>query len=362
MPGQEQLKSSVIDKDLCSGCGMCLGLCPYIKTVLDRVRVIHPCGINEGTCYKICPKTSLDISWLDQLVFSQPRRDQALGVYRSINFARACNKSAGAQYGGVASALMAFAIDRGLIGGVVLTGGTALDPKPVLAKTGHEVLSCAGSKYTAVPTLAALNQAVRTSAERIGLVGRPCQIQAVRKMQHVNYMEEYLNSGKSVQLTLGLFCFWSLKSGFYDYLAQKACGEEVLKVDIPVEGLTVTTSGGVSTWPVDEIRHYIKDACISCTDCTSEWADLSVGSTEYDSEWNALLVRTAAGDDLVNLAVKEGVVEVRPYPEERLPILRKAVLNKKMRILDESGEVVWDYLKVPGEYMAEIRKQWEVLQ
>ncbi|MFZ5633412.1 MAG: Coenzyme F420 hydrogenase/dehydrogenase, beta subunit C-terminal domain [Bacillota bacterium] len=363
MPGQEQLKSSVIEKDLCSGCGMCVGMCPYIKTMRDRVRVIHPCGLNDGKCFKACPKAMLDVGQLDGLVFGASRQDQALGIYRSVYFARSAgNKAAGAQYGGVASALMAFAIEEGLIDGSVMAGGTALDPKPVLAKTGREIMSCAGSKYTAVPTLAAFNEAVRCGAGRLGLVGRPCQVEAVRKMQYGNHMDSHINREKAVGLTLGLFCFWSLTPGFYDYLAEKAGGEEIIKVDIPLEGLTVTTPKGAAIRPVDEIRQYIKNTCNYCIDCTSEWADLSVGSTEYDPQWNTLLVRTTSGEALVNRALEKGAIEVKPYPVERLPILRKAALNKKVRILSAPGQAGPDYLKVPGRYIAEMKKQWEVLQ
>lgn len=74
MPGQEQLKSSILDKDMCSGCGMCVGLCPYFMGIRDRVRVIHSCGLKDSTCFNTCPKASLDIGELDTSVFGAPRK------------------------------------------------------------------------------------------------------------------------------------------------------------------------------------------------------------------------------------------------------------------------------------------------
>ena len=363
MAGQEQLKSGVIDKNLCSGCGMCVGLCPYIKTVRDSVKVIHPCGLKEGSCYSACPKTFLDINQLDNFIFKSPRRDQALGVYSGIFFARAAGeKAGGAQYGGTATRLLAFALDSGMVEGAVLAGGGSLDPRPVYARSAPEVMAGAGSKYTAVPTLAALNQAVREGCGRLGLVGRPCQVEAVRKMQQGFHSEAHGNRERAVELTIGLFCFWSLDPEFYDFLAEKTRGEEITRVDIPVEGLTVTTPGGASTWPVDRIRKYIKEACGACIDCTSEWADISVGSTESDPQYNTLVVRTGAGQRLVERAAEKGVIELKPYPEERLPMLRKAALNKKMRVLQGEGGKRPGYLNLSDEYMAEIKRQWEVLQ
>lgn len=363
MSGQERLKSCVMEKELCSGCGMCVELCPYIKAARDSVKVIHPCGLEQGTCYSACPKTFLDVNEMDRFVFGGQRQDQALGVYSDIYFARAAGRKAGgAQYGGAASALMAFAVDSGMAGGAVLAGGGALEPRPVFAGTAEEVLAAAGSKYTAVPTLAALNRAVRDGLRKIGLVGRPCQVEAVRKMQQGFHTAAHLDRKEAVELSIGLFCFWSLAPEFYDFLAEKAGGEEITRVDIPVEGMTITTSGGSSVWPVEQVRKYIKKSCQECLDCTSEWADISVGSTEFDPAYNTLVVRTDTGRSLLEQAVAKGVLEIKPYPSERLPILRKAALNKKMRVLQGAGGGKPPYLGINDEYLSEIQKQWEVLQ
>lgn len=70
---------------------------------------------------------------------------------------------------------MAFALDQGLVDGAVVTGGSAMEPKPLLAKTAGEVLACAGSKYTAVPTLSAFNAAVRDGYTRLGWWAAPAR-------------------------------------------------------------------------------------------------------------------------------------------------------------------------------------------
>lgn len=363
--GPEDLKKEVLDRDLCAACGMCVGMCPYIKTVREKIVVVHPCGIKEGNCYGVCPRTGLNAVELDGFVFGMERADHALGVNRGLYFARACDSSVAraGQYGGVVTALTAFALDQGLIEGAVMAGGTALNPEPVLAGTATEVLSCAGSKYTAVPTLRALNGAAVKGVQKTGVVGRPCQVAAVRKGQWLRWRNPgSCPAAAGAELVIGLFCFWSLKPDFYGYLAEKTGGEEIVRVDIPVEGLTVTTERGVRTWPVDEIRPFIKDSCHTCADCTSEWADLSVGSTEYDPDWNTLVVRSGSGQSLVDKAVEKGVIKIKPYPADRLPILRKAALNKKMRVLQAQDRPGHGYLAVPAEYLDQIRKQWEVLQ
>lgn len=360
MPGQEHLKKEIIDADLCSSCGMCLGLCPYIKPAGDTVRVIHPCGLGEGTCYAVCPKTGMDVRKMDIAVFGREREDHALGVMDGIYFARALeDKAPRAQYGGVVTALAALALKEGIITGVALTGGDVKNPRPQLATSVDQVKRCAGSKYTAVPTLEVLNRAFREGKTGLGLVGRPCQVAALRRSQSGGLPGNQFDGG-AVAISLGLFCFWSLSTDFYGFLAGKARGDNVLKMDIPVEGPVLETGSGVYRWPLDDIRPFIKKSCSLCFDCTSEWADLSVGSTEYDPGWNTLIVRTASGRDLVDTARAKGVIETAPYPPERLPLLRKAALNKKMRLLAlpevEAGGPGCPV--VTGEYRRQIEAQW----
>lgn len=360
MPGQDWLKKDIIDSGLCSSCGMCVGLCPYIKTAGDMVRVIHPCGLAEGTCYRVCPKASLDLREMDLAVFGREREDQALGVVRGIYFARAGeNRAPKAQYGGVASALAALALKEGIVNGVALAGGDVLSPRPVLARTVDEVNDCAGSRYTAVPTLAVLNRALREGMSGLGLVGRPCQIAAVRRAQAGNLAGDQFSDPKAVGMALGLFCFWSLSPDFYRFASRRVKGEEVVRMDIPLEGPVVETNSGIHRWQLDEIRPFINKPCDLCFDSTSEWADISVGSTEYHPSWNTLIVRSDKGRDLVDLALRRGVIETAQYPGERLPLLRRAALNKKMRVLGLPGFGDGKPgFPVVGRYREQIEAQW----
>lgn len=360
MPGQEDLKKEILDQDLCSSCGMCVGLCPYIKTARDKVRVIYPCGLTEGTCYSICPKTGVDVREMDRAVFGREREDQALGVMQGLFIARAVkDRASGAQYGGVTSALAALALEQGMVSAMALTGGDVMNPYPVLAHSAEEAKACAGSKYTSVPTLEILNRAVQGSLDNPGIVGRPCQVLAVRKVENGRLPGAQFNQVGSFGLVLGLFCFWALEPKFYQFLSHKV-KEKIIKMDIPVEGTVIETESGTYQWQVEDLRPYIKKPCNLCLDSTSEWADIAVGSTEYDPAWNTVLVRSDKGRELLDLALRLNVLEVKEYPAERLPLLRRAALNKKMRVLNmqeyrpgQPGCPV-----VPPEYKKLMEEQW----
>ncbi|KKM10096.1 hypothetical protein SY88_15770 [Clostridiales bacterium PH28_bin88] len=348
--GARDLQAEVLDKNLCTGCGMCVGMCPYIKTVDEKVAVIHPCGLEDGNCYRVCPRTATDLSQLDRQVFGEKRDDAVLGRHTALLFARAADVqvAGGGQYGGTVSALTVFALEQGDIDAAVLTRGNGGSyPAPRVVRSREEVLACAGSKYSACPTMTGFHQAVGEGSRRTGVVGRPCQVTAVRKLQGLAAGDgvPHLPAG-TASLVIGLFCFWALDPGFYRWLAARVDPQQVLAIDIPLEGLEVRTAERVYRWPVDEVRPFIRPACLQCFDSTAEFADVSVGSTEYDPEWNTLVVRTRRGADLVERARQAGVLEVKPYPEERIPILRQAVLNKKIRVLRlwEDGQAA--YLQV----------------
>ncbi len=348
--GIRELQAEVLEQDLCTGCGMCVGMCPYIKTAAERVAVIHPCGLTDGNCYRVCPRGETDMDRLARQVFGAESQDLILGTHTGLFFARATDgRVAGrGQYGGTVSALATFALDQGNLEAMVLTKGKGgYPPSPFVARSGEEVLACSGSKYSASPTMAGFHQAVREGLRCIGVVGRPCQVTAARKLEGLAAGEGVAHIPPAAPaLVIGLFCFWALAPGFYRWLAEQVDPRQVGSVDIPVEGLEVRTIDGIHRWPVDAIRPFIRPTCLQCMDSTAELADVSVGSTEYDPAWNTLVVRTARGMELVEQAQRAGVIEMKPYPPERMPLLRRAVLQKKQRVVRAMAEGQAAYLRL----------------
>ena len=82
---------------------------------------------------------------------------------------------------------------------------------------------------------------------------------------------------------------------------------------------------------------------------TAEYTDVSVGSARFAGswdevrQWNQLIVRTAKGKELVELAVKRRVLEIREAPAESLKELKDAAAKKKTEalknIIRKSGSI-----------------------
>ena len=336
--GSADLEQEVLNQDLCTSCGACVNICPYIEVVRDKVAVIEPCGLTEGKCYDFCPRTPTDIAALDKFVFGKMRSDYSLGPYISIEMAQAKDSEirCRAQYGGVVSALMKYALDTGEISNAVLTRPfyVALMPTSVVAQESNQLLECAGSNYISSATLAKMNEATKQGRNSIGLVGIPCQVLALRKMQAAKHE----TGAKGVKLVIGLFCTWALSyKGFYEFLKDKVDPSLIRRIDIPPPPdniMVLETAGGDVRFSLDEVREFIKPTCSVCYDMTSEFADISVGMVEGIEDWNTLIVRTPAGKRFVDKAKRAGVINARPLEQTGLDHLKEASSLKKKRAVD----------------------------
>ncbi|MDY6930843.1 MAG: Coenzyme F420 hydrogenase/dehydrogenase, beta subunit C-terminal domain [Halobacteriota archaeon] len=336
MAGAKELEKEVINAGLCTSCGACVGICPYINVVKDRTVIIEPCGITDGRCYTFCPRTFSDLSALSEMVFGSKRSDFTMGYYISVKMVQATDPEvrSSSQYGGVVSSLLSHALNTGLIDEAVLTNpfDNSFMPNPCIARNEDEVFKCGRSNYVASPTLKSLNEALKDADGGIGVVGTPCQVVAIRKMQMHDPSIEH------IKFVIGLFCTWAMPyKDFYDYLSDKIDLDSVERLDIPPppeETLVVTSGEEEVKFPLEDIREIVKEGCKICYDMTSEFADVSVGMVEGMDDWNTLIVRTERGARLVESAISEGVIRVEPLDDARHDHLQEASLNKKKRAID----------------------------
>ncbi len=337
--GGLSLRADVIDRGLCTLCGACVGMCPYIVNYRGRVVALDDCAVEQGRCYAFCPRTATDLDEASKAVFGAAYDDGPIGRVAEVLMARAARENVRerAQYGGTVSALVAFAIERGFIDSAVLTkSDSSLLPSGVIARDASEVLSHAGSSYVAAPTLAAFNrEAQREDVRRVGVVGTPCQALALAKMR-LSPLENRNNVDK-LSLVVGLFCTWALDySVFAAFLAEKTPLERVSKLDIPpppANLLLVFAGAEKLSIPLDEVRRFIRPACNVCLDMTAEFADVAVGAAEGIDGWNTLIVRSERGRELVEAAHAAGVIGADALPEENLSHLKGASLGKRRRAL-----------------------------
>jgi coenzyme F420 hydrogenase subunit beta len=303
------LKSEVWDTGKCSGCGACVAVCPaealsfaegemvtspqttgYCKQAGDNV----PCG----ACYAACPRTG-----------DQPT--DTLGKYIELVPAKAAFDIPRRQSGGAVTAILANALDEGLIDAVVTVTEDpwTLRPSSVVITRSDVLIRQAGSRYSWwVPLLAALkNAVVERKFHRIAVVAVPCGVQALARIRtsENDLLKPY---AKSIRLVIGLFC-----TETFDYAAliqgklrtqYQLDPHEIRKLDVKGKLEILKQDGSTTTVPLAELDSCIRRGCHYCTDLTAVLSDISAGAVGSPPGATTLVIRTPAGKGFVESAVR----------------------------------------------------------
>jgi coenzyme F420 hydrogenase subunit beta len=352
---QPFLKKYVLEESLCTGCGACVGICPYQVIYHDRTVQLHDCDLEDGRCYNYCPRTLTDLTAIRKMLFEAHDLTPEIGAVKGYYFSRASDPELRgiSQHGGTVTALMELALTESLIDSAIVSSRNQdFEQIGAIAKGKNDLLRNAKSKFTVSPTVAVFNQLITQETGNVGVVATPCQALALAKMRFKPGEEDRARMNQ-LQLVVGLYCGWTLSVEKYGKLLQtnNIKLESIIKIDIPAGKniLELFTTSGVKSIPFDEARACIREACLYCMDSTAEYADVSVGSARFAGDWeevrkwNQLIVRTKKGKELVELAVKKGVLEIREAPVESLKELKNAAVKKKKEalknIIRKSGSV-----------------------
>jgi coenzyme F420 hydrogenase subunit beta len=143
----KDLKSDVIDIGACVLCGACDLVCPegVIKIEDRKPQIKGKCPEGCNLCYITCPRTYIPNNIIDKKADKKP-----LGDYIQILSAKAPILKG--QDGGVATALLSYALSKKLVDEVVVvdkSSSEAWKPEPILTKNLDDVVNAAGTKYAA---------------------------------------------------------------------------------------------------------------------------------------------------------------------------------------------------------------------
>jgi coenzyme F420 hydrogenase subunit beta len=347
--GQKELQEQVLGTGICTGCGACVGICPYQTIYHDRTVVLHACDLSEGRCYATCPRTPTDQEALRRRFYDETDCTPELGAVKGFFITRAADEGVRrrAQHGGTVTALMALALREGLIDAAVLAAeGEGLLPKSVTITAADAAQMPGRSRFVVSPAVAEFNRLRLGNVEKIGVVATPCQALSLAKMRTLP-ASAAADGIEKLQLVVGLFCGWALSwQKLADMLKKKTDLGRVTGMDIPpsrYHTLEVYTAGETVRVSLDEVDPCVREACRTCSDMTAEFSDLSVGSArlpegwETARLWNQVIVRTKRGMDLLELARIRGVLEFREAPAGNLDKLKAASLGKKRAAASRSS-------------------------
>jgi len=303
----------------CIGCGACLLLCP--TSSISRRRNIYPL-------------TPAEIRGIEDRYLSG-ERDAVLGVCRGIF---AGKSGIDGQDGGMASAILCRALEAGRIDAAIVARRDELcGAVAAAAKDANAIIEAKGTKYVRISVLPALLEALEEGARRAAVVGTPCQIRALRKLQNGGYFQDEY---PGVQIfAIGLFCFESFDYSRLREHARRLWGIDIgaaEKMQISRGRLLVRAGGQEYSCRVSELGAYVREGCPFCDDLVNRLADISIGSIGSADGYSTVIVRSESGERLL-----EGVAfepeEANRDEVARIAAIKKANADKRFASLIETS-------------------------
>jgi coenzyme F420 hydrogenase subunit beta len=337
----KDLERLIIEPEFCTLCGACEAACPThtIKVTENKPTRLYDCSEHLDSCpicYDICPHTDALLYETLRFVADAPHRRESLGYYRKILLAHATNPTIreATRSGGVVNALLNFAISQKIIDSAIFSKASpslAVKVKPLVSLVPDDALSAVDSKIIPCAVAEAFGRAVFEHGRfHIAFVGVPCHVLALRKLEA--WQHKLINS---LEITIGLFCLWTFSLGrLLEHLLQEhnVAANEIQNVDLAGDKYVVTTENRVIRIPMSEVEPHIMNRCKTCTDFTSELADLSVGGATPLKDWSIVIIRTKKGEEFFNLAVEKGVIttkEIEAEPEALAHLINLSDYKRK---------------------------------
>lgn len=348
----DDLDLSIISQGFCTLCGACEAACPVHAIRIEENRLHYDDCSNFldfcPICYDICPHTEPLLMEAMKFVGEAPIRRGALGYYRDILLAQSVDPAIREQShsGGVVTAILSQAMEDRKIDSAIISEAepyTPLKLKPQVGLVPDDVLSAVDSKFSPSSVAKAFGSAVHEYGKaKIGFVGVPHQVLAIRKLE----AWEHKIMG-SLEVTIGLFCLWVFSlSQLLTYLEDEygVQHSDIVRMDLS-DKYSVDTSQKLIEIPIEKIMPHILNKCKTCTDFTSELADISVGGAAPLKDWSAVIIRTGKGEALFRSALEGGTIRTMKI-EEREDVLshllslamhKKTIALKEVRRLRRKG-------------------------
>lgn len=328
----ETLKS-VMDNNLCVGCGACSVTTPEkINLKLNSDGYLRPfikeplTEQEENNILSICPGVSVDSA------FYQQSKDMLWGpiINSFVGWSANDELRHKASSGGAITSIAASLLLQGEVDAVLHTGVDTSDPLKnsyQISTSPEGVMKHAGSRYAPAAPLEGLYEAIK-NYKRIAFIGKPCDVVAIRKICELNSEVK-----EKIYCCISFMCAGvpSLKGTHAVLKALDVNVEEVKLFQYRGDGwpgqAKVTTHKNITrgmsyddSWGKILNRH-LQFRCKICIDGTGESADItcadawhgdSNGYPSFDEQQgrSLILARTEHGMNILNQVISKGSLRV----------------------------------------------------
>ncbi len=337
MPTPAERLNRIVDEGMCIGCGICEPIAGpgVVRVGVDDDGAERPYVVGELSEAAIdaieaaCPGLRVEGLPLD-LVAPGTSVDPVWGPYLSISLAWAADPEVRfrAATGGVLTAMAQYLLDSGRVALVwqVGVGANPFGGEAVLSSTAADVAAATGSRYGPAAPLRPLD-AVLDRGEPFAFVGKPCDVTALRNRAGA---DPRIDNLCRYRLTFVCGGYRAPEANRRFFASYGITVEDVTRVryrgyGCPGPTVVETVDGAIQEWDYldlwgeDESTWSLPFRCKICPDGIGESADLAAADTwpggsptrdrqGDDPGTNAIVVRTPAGQELLDAAVRDGYV------------------------------------------------------
>jgi len=331
------IMKEVIIPEFCLGCGACVAGCCHdmLEMVDGKPKLVGRCEVCN-ICYYQCPQV-VSQEELKKKIFGRSTAEEVAGIYKGAISAHTSDHKirTHSQDGGFVTSLLAALFKAGFIDGAVVTASDEWRPVPKVATTRAELIECAGSKYSRGSLLLGLRDAINLySLEQIAIVGLPCQIKAVRRMQNSERTVSRLTD--PIKLCVGLFCNRAFPyEKFFKGIIEGQLHvklKDVSKFDIKEGSFLIYRQGKPRReLALDALEQFVDVPCRLCSDFASELADISVGAVGSPLAHSTALLRTQVGAEASRIAEDMKAINTRLIEEVKPGIEAVMRLSKSKK-------------------------------
>ena len=326
---------NIVKNGLCIGCGLCQSITgkDYIKISMSSKGRLEPKEIKKissktfNKILNVCPGVIVE-GLPKELVDKNTKYDLLWGYYLSLFYAWSTDKKIRyeSSTGGLLNGLSLYLLDTNKVNFILHTATNPEKPMRSISRFSYNkddllnANSC--SRYGPASPLDKFHEALDLN-QPFAFVGKPCDISAIRQLsktdERVNKLCKYLLTlvcGGSTEFTKSQDFIESFKVKedeltIFRYRGFGNPGKMYIKTYDGREYDKEYNSfwGEESTWRV----HF---RCKICPDAIGESSDIAAldtwrgGSPKGEDEgFNAVIVRTANGLDLLNEAIKAGYIK-----------------------------------------------------
>lgn len=349
--------NNTISKELCTGCGTCLSMCPNgsINMNLDKRKGSYIFQIDKdkcnncGMCHKICPGHEIDFKMLNMQMFGKEPENRLIGNYLNcyVGYANDYNIRYECSSGGLVTSILIYALEKGIINGAIVTRmkkDKPFEPEPFVARTKEEIISASKSKYCPVPVNIVLKDILNSKSEdKFAIVGLPCHIHGLRKYQYS------FSKLKNIVLCIGIFCAHTDNFLATEFILARLGFDkkEIKRIEYRGRGwpgsmLIELYNGHIKTIAFEKYikmfhsyNFFTPKRCLLCSDATCELADIAFGDA-----WNIhtedlgvglsiLINRTKLGEDILQDMKKERKIKLTKVRSKDIIMSQRGLIYTK---------------------------------